>query len=226
MSPSVTEEHYLKGLYLQAQRQAPVPLKALAMELEAQLPSVHEMVKRLAQKKWLIYQPYKGLQLTTLGEQHALRTLRNQRLWEVFLVEKLGFGWEEVHAATEELEHVRSETVMRRLEAFLGHPKVDPHGDPIPDADGQLRQVDAIPLVKLAAGQPAAMVGVRIYDPPFLQQLERLGLNIGVTLELIEVLPYDGSLLIRVGRADSLTIGRHIAEHVMVSLISSEATSG
>ncbi|MCS7086029.1 MAG: metal-dependent transcriptional regulator, partial [Bacteroidia bacterium] len=190
-------------------------VKALAARLAASQPSVAEMLKRLQAKQLLEYRPYRGIKLTEKGRMHALRVVRAQRLWEVFLVEKLRMSWDEVHEATEELEHVRSQKVVERLDEFLGFPRFDPHGDPIPDGDGRIRCQEGQPLSGLEVGEKAAVVGVLLHSTPFLRLLERLGLKIGVELTVLERFEFDSTMIVALN-SGPLTLAKSITDHISV----------
>lgn len=212
---TVTEEHYLKALYLCRPDGGETTVKELAARLSASQPSVSEMLKRLQSKAFVEYRPYHGVVLTESGRTRALKVVRTQRLWEVFLVEKLRLTWDEVHEATEELEHVRSEKVIERLDEFLGFPKFDPHGDPIPDVHGRIRFHDGRPLSTLPVGARGKMVGVLLDSPPFLRLLERLGLKIGVSLTVVERFEFDSTMIVAV-ESQSLTLAKSVTDNVLV----------
>jgi DtxR family Mn-dependent transcriptional regulator len=222
MLPTLTiaEEHYLKAIFLLAEKEPAhdywVPVKALAAQLGATQPSVLEMLRRLQAKGLLHYAPYQGITLKKEGRKAALKTLRIQRLWEVFLVEKLKMKWDEVHEATEELEHVRSEKVIALLDDFLGHPQFDPHGDPIPDPRGVLHKKKSIPLSTAQVGGTYILTGVTEHSPAFLQHLENFKLSIGVPFVVSERLPFDGSLIIELGGVQH-TLSSRAAENILVA---------
>jgi DtxR family transcriptional regulator, Mn-dependent transcriptional regulator len=214
---SFAEEHYLKSVLLLGPEGELVAVKVLAAELEATQASVIEMLKRLQGKGLVEYRPYHGVLLTDSGRLAALKTLRIQRLWEVFLVEKLQLSWDEVHEATEELEHVRSDKVIERLDTYLGHPRFDPHGDPIPDIRGGLRKREDRPLSELHKGQTASVVGVLLHTRDFLQHLDRFGLQIGAELKVVDSYEFDGSMEILIN-GQKIVLSRAVATHVKVVL--------
>ena len=157
---SFTEENYLKAIYkLQEANGEVVATSALAQAMGVHAPSVTDMLKRMARKKLVTYQKSKGFRLTDKGRQVAVGIIRNHRLWEVFLVDKLGFRWDEVHDLAEELEHIHSETLVNKLEAYLGFPKSDPHGDPIPDANSILPKSKSVLLSTLKTGSQGSFTG-------------------------------------------------------------------
>src|SRR5699024_4682332 len=157
-----SEENYLKAVYhLEKQYDDSVPTNALSERMNTKASSVTDMIKRLSEKGLLIYRPYQGALLTTEGRKHALKVIRKHRLWEYFLVEKLAFSWDEVHDIAEQLEHIESEKLTDQLEAFLDCPKVDPHGDLIPDKNGNFAPIDKVLLSECRVGTRAVFIGVR-----------------------------------------------------------------
>ncbi len=212
---TITEEHYLKAIFLLGEKEEQVPVKALAAELGAKQPSVLEMLKRLEGKSLVQYQPYQGISLTREGRKAALKTLRIQRLWEVFLVEKLKMKWDEVHEATEELEHVRSEKVIHLLDDFLGYPQTDPHGDPIPDDRGVLHKKKSISLSEAEIKHAYVMIGVSDHSKEFLKHLETFKLSIGAQLTVHNRLPYDNSLQVLISGAEQM-LSQRVAENILV----------
>jgi len=215
---SFTEENYLKVIYHLSQvSDSAVQTNAIADRMNTRAASVTDMLKKLADKKLLDYIKYQGVTLTESGKMAAVRVVRKHRLWEVFLVEKLNFGWDEVHDIAEELEHINSEVLVERLDNFLGYPKRDPHGDPIPDKDGIFEPSLNIHLSEMLMGHKGIIIGVSEYAPSFLRHLERLGLTIGVSLELIEITDYDGSAELRVDDK-RVNVSREVAQHILIKL--------
>jgi DtxR family Mn-dependent transcriptional regulator len=212
---SVAEEHYLKAVYLCRPDGGETTVKELAARLSASQPSVSEMLKRLQNKGLVEYRPYHGVTLTAEGRLHALKVIRSQRLWEVFLVEKLRLSWDEVHEATEELEHVRSQKVIERLDEFLGFPRFDPHGDPIPDGTGRIGTRNARPLSGLSVGKAGKVAGVLLHTPAFLQLLERFGLKIGVRVSVVERMEFDSIIIVEI-ESRTQTLSPSVSDHVLV----------
>lgn len=195
MSYTLAEEDYLKAIYKVAERQGnPVSTSGIAEAVQNRAASVTDMLKKLAEKGLIHYERYRGVQLTREGARIATQLIRKHRLWEVFLVEKLGFTWDEVHDIAEQLEHIRSENLVERLDHFLGHPRFDPHGDPIPDASGAYRMRQQILLSELDPGQKGIIVGVKEHAPAFLRFLDQQGLTIGAILKVTERFAFDGSV--------------------------------
>ncbi|MEJ7661383.1 MAG: metal-dependent transcriptional regulator [Hymenobacter sp.] len=180
--PSHTEENYLKAIYKLAEAEPgqDVSTNRIAAELATRAASVTDMLRRLADKQLLDYEKYRGVHLTAEGRRLALLTVRKHRLWEVFLVQQLGFSWDEVHEVAEELEHVQSPLLMRRLDAFLNFPTLDPHGDPIPAEDGAMRRPDPAPAGRAGStAERGTLVAVKDTSAPFLQYLDQMGLPLG-----------------------------------------------
>jgi len=216
---SITEENYLKAIYKLADlAPGPVSTNAIAQEVQISAASVSDMLRRLSEKELIVYEKYKGVRLNPQGKQQALALIRKHRLWETFLVEKLDFSWDEVHPLAEQLEHIRSIELVDRLDAFLGHPKVDPHGDPIPDAEGNFHVLEHIILAELKEGQCARIVGVKEDDADFLRYLEELGLQLGVELQLIKHFSFDGSLLVQKKNGPQLQLSKKLGQHLFVRL--------
>ena len=209
-SPTSTEENYLKAIYSLAAKgetdtgapEGSVATNAIAQRLATSAASVTDMVKRLNDKGWVTHVPYRGVTLSAAGRAVALQTIRKHRLWETFLVQKLGFQWDEVHDTAEQLEHIDSAPLIERLDAFLGYPKFDPHGDPIPGPDGRILTRSTQRLSQLDPGIRAEVASVTLTTPEFLRYLDRLGLQIGLTLMVVEQIPFDHSRLIRLERAE------------------------
>jgi DtxR family Mn-dependent transcriptional regulator len=179
--------------------------------------SVTDMLKKLADKELINYIKYQGVTLTEKGKSTAINIVRKHRLWEVFLVDKLGFKWDEVHDIAEELEHINSEQLVDRLDEFLGHPKSDPHGDPIPDRDGIFHKKALVKLSDLSASQEGKISGVNEHSAAFLQYLEKTGLTLGKTIVVKEALEYDGSVSLLIGNRE-ITVSSKVAKNLLIQL--------
>lgn len=202
---SFSEENYLKAIFhLEHIYKGGVSTNALAGEMETKASSVSDMVKKLAEKKLVDYRKYQGVRLSPKGRKKAMEVVRKHRLWEVFLVEKLNFSWDEVHDVAEQLEHIHSEKLIRELDRFLDYPKRDPHGDPIPDAEGNFSVSEAVLLSEVKAGETCICLGVKDTTAEFLQYLDKNGIALGREIEVVEKEPFDKSMLIRF---DGCTIG-------------------
>lgn len=169
---------------------------AVAERMETKPATVTDMLRKLKKKELIEYQPYKGSRLNKEGRLYAIQILRKHRLWETFLVDKLGFGWEEVHDIAEQLEHVRSPKLTQRLASFLGNPQFDPHGDPIPDESGAFPIREELTLDRSVEGEEVIVKGVKDSSPEFLNYIAKLGIKLGDSLKVLSVEPFDGSILL------------------------------
>lgn len=206
-------EDYLKAVYRLSQEGGTVTTQRIAEELGFSGPSVTNMVKRLDELKLLVHNRYHGVTLTPAGEQVALEVIRHHRLLELYLSEALGYDWDEVHAEAERLEHHVSEKFEQRMERALGYPQFDPHGDPIPSSTGEVAEVPDTMLADLADGTIGSISRVSDRDPELLRHLTSLGIRPGVPIEVIERLPFDGPLRVRVAGSEqvvSITIAREV----------------
>ncbi len=216
---SQTEENYLKSIFKIIETAGgTATTNAIAAAMQTSAASATDMIKRLSEKNLLTYEKYRGVGLTEQGTQTATNLVRRHRLWEVFLMEKLGFAWDEVHEMAEELEHISSDRLTERLDAFLDFPKFDPHGDPIPDADGRWASREQIPLFQLAVGKKATVTGVADHTSAFLQYLDRLGLNLGATFEILERADYDNSLKIKLLNGTEQTLSDKVGQNLLVKI--------
>lgn len=220
---SRSEEDHLKAVHSLLQEGTDAFTKDIAQRLGTKASSVTDMMKRLAEKGLLKHQPYHGARLTAKGRALALDLVRKHRLWETFLVERLGFGWDEVHEVAEQLEHVGSEKLVERLDVYLGRPAFDPHGDPIPDSQGRMKQRAAIPLTRCAVGDKVRLVAVKESTDDLLHLLDQKGLSIGLRLEVLRREAFDGSLELRFGkdgvRSRTHALSAQVAEHLMVEAL-------
>ena len=192
-----------------------ISTNAIANKLETKASSVTDMVKKLAEKQVLVYKKYQGVSLTKSGKTTAARIVRKHRLWEVFLVEKLNFSWDEVHDVAEQLEHIKSPKLTRELDAFLGFPKTDPHGDPIPDHEGRFDSVEKKLLSSLKENEVGVCVGVDDSSSDFLQYLDKNGISLGEKIEVLSIESFDGSLSTRVA-GKVLSISNKIATNIYI----------
>lgn len=193
------EENYLKAIFKISEKDpGPVLTNALATAMGTSAASATDMLKRLSEKQLVAYEKYRGVTLTPAGDRLATSLIRKHRLWEVFLVEKLGFAWDEVHDFAEQLEHVQGDNLTDRLDEYLNHPRFDPHGDPIPDAQGRWIRRPQVRLTTLSPGQKGIVTGVDDHTSPFLQYLDELGIALGVAIELLDRTAYDQSSKVRI----------------------------
>ena len=213
---SYTEENYLKVIYHLSELSNPVQTNSIAERIQTKAASVTDMLKKLAEKELVDYVKYQGVSLTEKGKLTAINIVRKHRLWEVFLVEKLSFKWDEVHDIAEELEHITSTLLIERLDEFLDFPKVDPHGDPIPDSSGNFADLAFVKLSKLKINDKGTITGVSEHSSPFLKHLEKLGLTLGKKIEIAEIIDFDGSVELIVEK-QRLNISREVAKHILIS---------
>ena len=216
---TVAEENYLKAIYKLAEAEPgqEVSTNRIAAALATRAASVTDMLRRLADKQLLDYEKYRGVLLTPEGRRVALLTVRKHRLWEVFLVQQLGFSWDEVHEVAEELEHVQSPLLMRRLDAFLNFPAFDPHGDPIPAEDGAIRRPAQRLLAELGVGGCGTLAAVKDTSAPFLQYLDKVGLPLGAQVRVLEIVTFDRSLEVRINDAQTVLISAEVGRNLFVT---------
>jgi len=216
MGLSYAEENYLKAiLKLSGSPDGTVSTNAIAAQLETSAASVTDMLKKLSDKELITYLRYKGASLTDDGQRIATSLVRKHRLWEVFLVQSLGMTWDEVHEIAEELEHIQSDRLIERLDTFLGHPKFDPHGDPIPNAQGKYTLRAQIPLSELKPGQEGTVIGVREDETAFLKHLNDKGLTIGKSITVLSNDDYDNTLRVTVDQLE-LNLSGKVARNIMI----------
>ncbi|MFA6945699.1 MAG: metal-dependent transcriptional regulator [Pedobacter sp.] len=216
---SFTEENYLKAIYhLSEDNSMAVSTNQIAEMTNTKAASVTDMLKKLADKKLINYIKYQGVTLTESGIKAAVNIIRKHRLWEVFLVEKLGFKWDEVHDIAEELEHINSEMLINRLDDFLGNPAADPHGDPIPDRTGVIKHKKLVRIADMQAGESGTISGVSEHSSVFLKLLEKLGLTLGAKIIISELIEFDGSIMLSIDQHAERTISREVAKNILVIL--------
>jgi len=213
-----SEENYLKTIFHLQQGQDAVSTNALAAELQTKAASVTDMLKKLNAKKLLHYKPYYGFYLSAEGKKLAMHIVRRHRLWEVFLSQKLGFGWDEVHVLAEELEHVSSKKLIDKLDEYLGFPATDPHGDPIPDSKGKMTLSEQVNLNEVSPNQPAILVNVSNQSKELLDDLTEKNIAIGTKIEIHKKSLFDESLEVKVHNRQ-LTITAQLAKHLFVKII-------
>ena len=199
-----SEENYLKAVYtLSEEFGESVSTNLLAEKIESKPSSVTDMIKKLSEKDLISYQKYQGCTLTEEGKKKALLIIRKHRLWEVFLVEKLKFGWEEVHEVAEQLEHIQSIKLTNQLDDFLDNPKIDPHGDPIPDRNGVLSvSKTSVSLSELEIKKKGLVVGVEDGSLDFFNFLNRYEIGLGTEISVIEKFSFDKSILVKINNKE------------------------
>ena len=213
---SQSEENYLKAIYhLEIDADKGISTNAIARKLDTKASSVTDMVKKLSDKEVVVYKKYKGVKLTNLGKKTAASIVRKHRLWEVFLVEKLNFSWDEVHDVAEQLEHIKSPKLVDQIDAFLGFPIHDPHGDPIPDKEGNINTIDKSLLSTLTKNESGVCVGVNDSSSEFLQFLDKKGITLGKQITVLEKENFDDSLSILI-EDRKLSISNKIANNLYI----------
>lgn len=211
-----SEENYIKTIYhLSVNSKKGVSTNAIASKIETKASSVTDMIKKLDEKNLVEYQKYQGVTLTQSGLMAAKMIVRKHRLWEVFLVDKLGFNWDEVHEVAEELEHIKSEQLVNKLDAYLGFPTEDPHGDPIPNAHGEIPIVEKRLLSEIKIGVPCVCIGVKDSSSEFLQYLDKQKIALGSTIVILDIEPFDQSYSMRIDNKE-LTVTKKIASNLYV----------
>lgn len=220
MALSFTEENYLKAILRLEGGGKKVTTTALSKELSTKASSVTDMMQKLSRKKLVNYGKYQGVSLTAQGRRSALLVVRKHRLWEVFLVDKLGFQWNEVHTIAEQLEHIHSEDLIERLDDFLGNPRFDPHGDPIPDKDGKIVATsEAIVLQDCLPGSEVKVVGVRNTADDFLEFLNELGIHLGTQIKVKRKFEFDHSLEIKLDSGKEWVATKQVTQNLLVKEI-------
>jgi len=214
-----TEENYIKEIFkLSEKQEGYISTNAIADAKQTTAASVTDMVKKLAAKGYVDYVIYTGSKLTDNGNEIAKTIVRRHRLWEVFLVKKLNFSWDEVHYLAEQLEHVQSEALTERLDHFLDYPKVDPHGDPIPDSTGHIDYINTQKLNELKNNDEAVLLGVSDHSSEFLHYLDRVNITLGSKVKIIEIYSFDESIHILLNDSKDLIVSKQIAKHLYVKV--------
>ena len=219
MNFSTAEENYIKAIFRLQQTDSNVTTNELSAELKTKPASVTDMLKRLKEKKILHYERYYGVTLTAEGKKVALSIIRRHRLWEYFLAEKLHFSWDAVHSIAEELEHVSSNELIERLDEFLGFPKNDPHGDPIPDKNGKVEIINQIHLHQLKENVPAIVTAVGDQNSSLLEMLRLKKIIIGTKLEIKKRFEFDDSVEIKIRNQPLTTLSNQLAKNIFVKPI-------
>jgi DtxR family Mn-dependent transcriptional regulator len=215
---TLAEENYLKAiLSISLNKDGKVSTNAIANEIGTSAASVSDMLKKLQEKKFIKYEKYKGVELSESGQNKAINILRKHRLWETFLVNKLGFNWSEVHDVAEQLEHIQSAELIDRLDIFLEHPKFDPHGEPIPTKEGEIASTNTTPLNELQVNTKGKIMGVSLDEKDFLDYLTKLDITIGTEITLLEKISFDKSLSIKIANTKQ-HISNDVAKHLLIKI--------
>jgi DtxR family transcriptional regulator, Mn-dependent transcriptional regulator len=216
MKYSPSKENHLKAIFHLQQQQGVVTTNALAAALQTRAASVTDMLKKLKEQKLLNYERYKGFKLNNEGKKAAIQVIRKHRLWEYFLVKKLQFGWDEVHEIAEEMEHISSKKLVERLDAFLGFPETDPHGDPIPDSTGKLHLHKQYCLSDQPLNMTVEVSGIARQTTEMLELLQYNNIRLGTRLEVRRKFPFDESIEVRIGNRAPVTISAQVAKNILV----------
>lgn len=215
MRTTLTEENYLKALFHLVDNEGKVTINELSKFLNVKMPSVNNMMKKFADKKWVIYETYKPLVITENGKREAALVVRKHRLTEMFLVKKMNFGWENVHEIAEQLEHVHSQIFFDKMDEILDYPKFDPHGEPIPDKDGNIIAQDLQKLSACTVGETVIFASVTLSDDGFLSYLNDRKLLLNTRIKIIKIEEFDKSMTIEIG-ANKEIISRKATEIILV----------
>jgi len=219
MMLSYTEENYLKALLklsFQNEDKPEAGTNEMAAYLGVKPATATDMLKKLKEKELVTYQKYGKILLTDSGRKSGIAILRKHRLWETFLYEKLDFSWDEVHEVAEQLEHIQSAKLVNKLDEFLDFPEFDPHGDPIPKANGEMPLIAKTLLSEVKSGEECKVAAVKDTSTLFLQYLEKLKITIGTTIKVLEVIAFDGSLNIKIEEAEPRSVSMKFAESLFV----------
>ena len=215
---TLSEENYLKAIYhLGNQGGNAVSTNAIAEQIDAKASSVTDMIKKLAEKELANYIKYQGVSLTESGRLTAKSVIRKHRLWETFLVNKLNFSWHEVHEIAEQLEHIKSEKLIDKLDDFLDNPTHDPHGDPIPDKLGNYTKIKSKSILNINTGSQGVLISVKDSSKAFLKYLNKNELALGDTIKVIDFEPFDDSFTIET-KSKTMTISKNVAENLYLSI--------
>jgi DtxR family Mn-dependent transcriptional regulator len=218
MKKTYSEENYLKAIYHIGKSESKASLKAIADALENNPASVIDMLKKLQEKQLITYDKVQGAVLMPSGEAAALDIIRKHRLWEVFLVEKLQYGWDEVHDIAEQLEHIHDEQLAKKLDDFLGNPAFDPHGDPIPAHNGKMPVYANKRLSEVEIGESCKVGSVRDTSTPFLKYLKQLNVGLGTKIKVLEKMEFDQSLTIIINDGEPKTVTSKMTDNILVIL--------
>lgn len=213
---SYTEENYLKALFNLANDKGEVSVNELSKRLEIKMPTVNSMIKKLADKKLVHYESYKPLRLTEKGKKEAGLVIRKHRLTEMFLVQKMDFGWEQVHEIAEQIEHLHSPHFFEKMDEMLGYPTIDPHGSPIPDKTGKIDWVNYEKLSDCKAGETVKLAAVIHTTDDFLKFLNSRELQLGLKIKIKSVERFDGSMVIAYNKKTAETLSHTVSERLLV----------
>ncbi|SJN46475.1 metal-dependent transcriptional regulator [Sphingobacterium sp. JB170] len=214
---SHTEENYLKVLYNLTSLKGEASVNDISKQLDIKMPTVNSMMKRLAEKELVVYEGYKPLKLTDEGKKLAALIIRKHRLTEMYLVEKMGFGWEQVHNIAEQIEHIQAPEFFEKMDELLGFPKVDPHGSPIPDAEGNIASDSYVKLSDCKVGDTVTFMAVQPSSEDLLKFLTSRELSLGLELKIKQIEPFDGSMAISYGSKENEMLSSKVCDKLLVS---------
>jgi DtxR family Mn-dependent transcriptional regulator len=215
-----SEENYIKGIYkLSVELKTGVTTGNISTLLNTKASSVTDMMQKLADKSLVNYIKYQGVTLTPRGKEIAVKIVRKHRLWELFLYRTLGFKWDEIHEIAEELEHIKSDLLIEKLDRFLNYPDTDPHGDPIPDERGNFPENKSVQLSQFKIETAGIVVGVMDESSAFLTYLDKIGIQLGTEIKIIAKHEYDHSVEIRINESRSTYIGFRVAQNILMTEI-------
>ncbi len=213
------EENYLKALFNLSNKKGEVSVQELSKELQIKMPSVNSMIKKLAEKKLVLYESYKPLRLSSKGKKIAGLIIRKHRLTEMYLVQKMGFGWEQVHQIAEQIEHLQSPLFFDKIDELLGYPSLDPHGSPIPDKQGKIQWLQYSKLGEAKQGECLKLAAVTNSSEDFLKFLNSKNLHLGLLVKVLSVETFDGSVQISYGKEKSVSLSKMIAGKLLTEKI-------
>ena len=215
---TLSEENYLKAIFhLTTKDNMLVSTNSIAKKMKTKASSATDMIKKLSDKGHVDYHKYKGVNLTDKGRLAAISVIRKHRLWEVFLVKKLNFSWDEVHEVAEQLEHIKSEKLIKELDTFLDFPSEDPHGDPIPNSQGEMPNTKRVLLSMVNPGDNCICVGVKDSSASFLQYLDRYKITLGTQISVISKEPFDESMLVMINNSRN-SISKEVANNILIKI--------
>ncbi len=212
---SLSEENYLKAIFHLINEENTVTINEISKLLDVKMPSVNNMMKKFADRNWVVYESYKPLKITDSGKKQAALIVRKHRLTEMFLVEKMNFGWENVHEIAEQLEHIHSETFFDKMDEILNYPKFDPHGEPIPDKEGNIIAQDLKKLSECSIGQSVIFTAVTITDDDFLTFLNIKNLELGKEIEILEIEKFDKSMTVKISDTSTI-LSKIVCDKILV----------
>jgi DtxR family transcriptional regulator, Mn-dependent transcriptional regulator len=214
---TISEENYIKAIFkLSQEMKNEVTTSEIAESLATKASSVTDMVQKLAEKNLVNYIKYQGVTLSEEGKKQAIKIIRKHRLWELFLYQTLGFKWDEIHEIAEQLEHIKSETLIERLDKFLNYPHNDPHGDPIPDKRGNFPENKSIPLSQFKKDCKGIVVGVNDKSSVFLSYLDKVGIQLGSEIEIMECYEFDHSIDIKLNELKIIHLSNQAVQNILM----------